>query len=314
MALYPLWKRTPILEGKDSEPYKKNIQSRHIFPSGRQLITAILRHEGLSRDSRIAIPEWSSHCLISAVGRICTPVPIKEVLELDIPVDAVIAYEQWGWNFRKADLDLLRDRFRGKPIIIDKIDGIFEIDGSEAVGCYQVWSLSKSLGFKNGAIGLDKNGYLMTASDYLSDIQNSSDIDEVSDLERLDISKSYEKCISQKLAWQAELGKLDLMYKEETAARRLRLEIVKRLNKEDLIVDLFETDPDPAIYPACIDADNDKIGKLMSICEENSVDARVYRFNLLRSPLKFAYKTCLALPLNSDVPTEALQKIAKSYQ
>ena len=81
----------PIVVEEESFPFE------FVFPSGRQALTQCLKHAGLSRNDRVAIPEWSSHCVIGAVGKVATPIPINEVLQNGIKVSTVLLYDQWGW-------------------------------------------------------------------------------------------------------------------------------------------------------------------------------------------------------------------------
>ena len=72
---FPLWRNkapsVPVKNGYEQFPIG------NIFPSARQALTFAISKVGLSRHSLIAIPEWSSHCVISSVGEIATPIPIK---------------------------------------------------------------------------------------------------------------------------------------------------------------------------------------------------------------------------------------------
>ena len=63
-----------------------------------QVVGRLLRnakHAGLSRNDRVA-PEWSSHCVIGAVG-VRNTNPLNEVLQNGIKVSTVLLYDQWGW-------------------------------------------------------------------------------------------------------------------------------------------------------------------------------------------------------------------------
>src|SRR5881394_303531 len=92
----PLWRNVPP-EGCPTAAMR--LGANFVFPSGRQALAFAVRRVGLDRRDRIALPEWSSHCVISAVSWHATPVPMREVLEFGIPVQAVLVYEQWGWPF-----------------------------------------------------------------------------------------------------------------------------------------------------------------------------------------------------------------------
>lgn len=128
--------------------------AHHVFPSGRQAITAALQGLGLHRTSLVAIPDWSSHCLWSAVARVASPLPLSAVQAGGLAVDGVLAYEQWGWSPSPTVLARLRDLARGGPLILDSVDTAHLPDqpGTAAPAEARVWSLSKLLGLPGGGL------------------------------------------------------------------------------------------------------------------------------------------------------------------
>ena len=115
-----LWRDRPLCESK--RVGKKKIHARYVFPSGRQALASALGHAGLCRYNRLALPEWSSGCVISAVGRVVTPLSLREVLEHGISVAAVLLYEQWGWPFPLAVHHDIRERFSNMVVVLDCVD------------------------------------------------------------------------------------------------------------------------------------------------------------------------------------------------
>src|ERR1700733_6262368 len=90
-----LWRTTPPAHPVGGEC--SAFAAKHVFPSGRQALSQALLMAGLNRPKRVACPEWSSQCVLSAVSRHATPIPMAEVVRHDLPVDAILLYEQWGW-------------------------------------------------------------------------------------------------------------------------------------------------------------------------------------------------------------------------
>ena len=67
-----LWRNKPPIT-----PRKKNeavFPIEYIFPSGRQALSYCLNKVGLNRNNRIALPEWSSHC-VEVRARRCRQFP-----------------------------------------------------------------------------------------------------------------------------------------------------------------------------------------------------------------------------------------------
>ena len=158
-----LWRDEPVLVPllDDSDSFPINC----IFPSGRQALSYSLQHAGLTRKDRIAIPEWSSHCVISAVGKIGTPVPMLEVVQYDLDVEAVLVYEQWGWPLASGVMDELGSYFKGKILIHDMVDSAhFSLSDECAVGEFKtfvkIFSLSKTLGLSAGGLAVAAGKYL----------------------------------------------------------------------------------------------------------------------------------------------------------
>jgi len=128
---------------------------KFVFPSGREALTSALTLEGFWRPKRVAIPEWSSHCVISAVGKIATPIPMREVVQYGIKVEAVLIYEQYGWPIGNNCQDEISERFKDTVIILDRVDSA-DIDNKNRVQFYprnkqiDIFSLSKLLGLRGG--------------------------------------------------------------------------------------------------------------------------------------------------------------------
>ena len=72
-----LWRSTPV-EVRDSVSNDHSqIPSSCILASARQGITKALYLSGLNRENFVAIPDYTSHCVIDFIGRLATPVPSR---------------------------------------------------------------------------------------------------------------------------------------------------------------------------------------------------------------------------------------------
>ena len=111
----------------------------------------------------MAIPEWSSHCVVSAVSKVATPIPMREVIEYNLKVDAVLIYDQWGWPVFENGYEHLKEIFAKKILIHDRVDSTnisWLLDNSKIKekyagfeSVYEVFSLSKTLGLSSGGNG-----------------------------------------------------------------------------------------------------------------------------------------------------------------
>src|SRR5271167_4505458 len=154
-----LWRNAPPTRGSNSG---ERFPVEFIFPSGRQALSHALSQSGMSRAKRVACPEWSSHCVLSAVSRYATPLPMKEVLHAGLAVDDVLLYEQWGWPLRTDVWEHLAERFPRVPLIWDRVDSADWLvrdapPANEVIA--DIVSLSKLLGFSGGGILRGKDGF-----------------------------------------------------------------------------------------------------------------------------------------------------------
>src|SRR3989338_9511020 len=92
----PLWRSQPPKGKPESSTGSGSFSPSSLFPSGRQALSFSLKQLGMSRPKQVAVPEWSSQCVIAAVGAYATPIGMKQVLANGIKPDAILLYEQWG--------------------------------------------------------------------------------------------------------------------------------------------------------------------------------------------------------------------------
>ena len=159
-----LWRDAPVWVPRSADA-RPIVAADTIFPSARQAITRVFASRGMTRARRVALPEWSSHCVISAIGKCSMPVPIREVLICGIPIDGVLLYEQWGWPFKTEVYSVLTERFGEIPIVLDRVDSADFIRNrrvavEENGAIVEIASLSKTLGFCGGGLARCGGEYL----------------------------------------------------------------------------------------------------------------------------------------------------------
>jgi hypothetical protein len=151
--LIRIWPNEPFVQSGTTSDQLKAL----VFPSGRQAISHAIELLGGRREWLVAIPEYSGHCLISAVAKNATPLPITAACECAGSVEVVVLYCQWGWEKPHESLVEVQDRFPTAKIVLDRVDSLADsLDGLlwKGVGedVLQVFSLSKTLGLAGGGL------------------------------------------------------------------------------------------------------------------------------------------------------------------
>ena len=304
-----LWRDKPPLDSKKADTGYENI-----FPSARQALTAAIRQVGLGRKSRFALPEWSSHCVISAVGKIATPIPMKEVMKYSIPVSGILFYEQWGWPYLHNIIAAAREKFSDSILILDCIDSADAknyVLSNDAYPSYIVLSsLSKLLGLKGG-------GLVKIDGEYLS-FEASQSGKKLSDLlwkdkensfcyeECLDLHKSYVQYLHPDLyVWLKEFD-LETALEQEACKRRQNLRTILNSslssNWPEWMFNVFENGAAPGIAPLLKDFPSGKLQECQAFLgERHQIETTVYHFNWSGNPFVTEYEQCLAFPIHGLV-------------
>lgn len=300
-----------------------------IFPSGRQALTEALRQCGLSRANRIALPEWSSLCVIQAVGKIVTPIPMAEVVKYNIPVDAVLLYEQWGWPMPYELGSRIVERFKDDIIILDRVDSA-DIENRNRVKFYpqnkqiDIISLSKILGVKGGGLAKINGGFLEFKSESLGERLSEHLWRDVSDSaieeKLLHLHKNDIESLHKDLKDWLDNNDLSKAIKEEASKRRENLRYVLDSSLSsgwpEWMFDAFEKGASPGIVPLFRNVDTEELkAKQKSIEERHEIETTIYHFNWSGNPLESDYGTCLAFPIHGLVSgMEIIEDIKKCCQ
>lgn len=306
-----LWRMTPP---KDT-PEATTDGTELVHVAARQALVDALRLSGLGRASRVAVPEWSSHCLLSSIGRLAMPIPLREVLMHHIPVDSVVIYEQWGWENRHEVLSCLTACCpTARAVIIDRVDSadleILHRRDSFAGDVYEVFSLYKVLGLPGGGL-LRRNGEFMpfegagvwrTFSDcFWRDAREDILFEEL-----LDMHKSRFDVLHPQLERWLHEHDLDAAYQEEHAARRRNLRAVAASPLADSWNETMRRSVERGIGPSCVplgmgsnSADLRRLSGMLA--ERFKVFGRTYHFDRNLNPFNSDYTSCYAFPIHSDL-------------
>jgi len=295
-----------------------------IFSSARQSLSEAVRLLGLGRAARVAIPEWSSQCVINAVAAYAMPIPLTDVLKNDIPVDAVLVYEQWGWKYNASIYDEVRSRFSDSKLIFDCVDSADLIardwlnpqSSSEDVAV--ILSLSKVLGLKGGGVLRIGNEFIVPKasspeerllSEMLLNDSPSTAIDREVILAKVDhLLKSHISEQQPSLTEWLENNDLILALETERSERAARVSIIRNSGLANSWPAWMLNGADsggagicPLELRACWT--QDYIGELS---ERFKLELKVLNFNWLGNPLKPDYKQVLALPCHGQVAKSVL--------
>jgi len=321
-----LWRDEPVLAPVSNAGAPSPV--KHVFPSGRQALSYSLRTAGLARNDRVAIPEWSPHCVISAVGKVATPVPMHEVLKHSIKVDAVLIYEQWGWPFIKDGISELADRFGGSILIHDTVDSAhFNIDrcvcGEDRRSClhnadcqafktvYRIVSLSKILGLDGGGLALRDGQYL----EFVSDVESvkilpalyGTGFDGAQNKALMSAFRKFE-IVALPTALKVWLSTNDLLGAIEYEHQQRQQNLLKILDAACIqdwpswMKKAVNNGAAPGIIPLLRDKPDDILLKnQQNLINSLGVETSIYNFNWSGDPLQVKYEKCLAVPVHGLV-------------
>ena len=318
--LIPLW-RDRVDDGAPVERASHALET--IFASGRQALSASLRALGLGRSTRVAIPEWSSACVISSVGAVATPIPFTEVLTSDLEVDAVLVYLQWGWRYPDVYFDTLRQRFPASALILDRVDEPclpgkdepMEWPGSfKAVA--EVWSLSKTLGLSGGGLARVSGEWLHAPDQHDGENWARALANLPPDVAVENILKSYVTLLPESVRRFVSSRDLCREMQSEATARRENLKILMDTLGPECWPDwMSRTATAPGatagIAPLGRGAERDTLRAFRdTVAERHGLECREYHFNFSDAPLNPSYEACLACPVHGLVDPDRLRRLA----
>ena len=289
-----------------------------LHPSGRQALTATLVSLGLGRPDLVAIPAWSSACVIGAVGRAATPVPLALASGDAGRIDAVLVYEQWGWRRPDVAFAGIRRTFPRTAIIRDRVDtadlGLAAKGTPEPDIDASVWSLSKVLGVYAGGYARVRGGWLPGSADE-SHRRLAEALRDASTPAATDMAKTSVAILPA--ADESALRSADIVA-ACAAERARRLANLAAVRGSGLDVDW------PAWMDAAAAAGGPGLCPLMpgaspsvleaarkALASAADIDAPVYRFDVAADQPIPDYRPCLALPLHGEMDPDRVASIAR---
>lgn len=311
-----LWPSRPTVEVGGRTP--EHIL-RSVFPSGRQAIVGLLRHLGFTRTSFVAIPEWSSSCVISGIGVAATPVPLAVLGEDLDQVNAVLCYEQWGWPFDIDSINNMAKRFPGTKIVVDGVDtpvlnSAETYDDACASIAGSVISLSKTLGLVAGGLAMSAGVLLPhSGSDHAALLGRLSDLARdpvVSHVLKLFVETVHPEALSY-----LATNNLDAALRAEREARESRLRVLRSagLTKSwpHWMRHAVKRGCCSTVAPLFIGHGDLQLETLQEeALQQHGFETAVYHFNTSNNLLERSYKQCLAIPVHGGVPIERLKRFA----
>jgi hypothetical protein len=299
-----------------------------LFPSGRQAVLHAVEKLGGRREQKIALPEYSSHCLISTVAKKITPLPISAVLAQPSAIDIILLYSQWGWERPLKQLDAVKQVFTKASIILDRVDSL----SSSLValpGYYvdqevlQVFSLNKLLGVGGGGLVASAGNWLRAERGScgegrlcreLSDLKNSLGLESVGDMIRGWQMSDLQMLTPELIDW-LDGNSLTQSIHSAAIARRERLDVVAEFS-DDLewpawmLCALGEgAQVFPGIAPLFVR--NSEVARELAdvIFTRTNVRVAVYHFDKSPSHISPQWSPCIAVPLHWKIAVDTLRWI-----
>ncbi|MEZ5790304.1 MAG: hypothetical protein R3D34_05810 [Nitratireductor sp.] len=309
-----LWPNSPLLERDNGH---KRGPCYPLFPSARQALSHAIQILGLGRANRVGVPEWSSHCVVSAVARIATPIAIGDALKGEIKLDAIVAYDQWGWSQPGNEIQRLSGLPGSPAIILDKVDSPGPANDSRvSVSTCEIWSFSKVLGFGGG-------GLLRYNGEFVPSQLESGDFDRmfagtVYAGDWADIAKTYGKTIPGELELINADGELDALVAKQNEKRMINLSILTGLGiveMRDWMQSSLNQGSFPGIAPLLFGEDVRLLSKIsFELMSNFGVETTQYNFNINGSLIDADYQKCLAFPLHGGLEPDLVESCAKMIQ
>lgn len=293
-----------------------------VFPSGRQALTQLLRMRGLTRKDRVAVPEWSSACVLSAVSVCATPLLLSDVRASDRPPAAVLLYDQWGWS-RPSRLEKIRRRWPDAFLIHDTVDTadlspeiIQALKSGASTSRTRLWSLSKVLGLMSGGLGCFEGGL----ADFRPEpshlpLREALEGSPPMPAAAIEMGKSYIQCLPLALERTVKSSDLFAGYAGERLRRLSNLDAVRGTSlSEDWPNWMADggADGGPGLCPILRGRPAALLEALQGrIRDELQLTLPVYHFDYSTDPFEPAFERCLALPVHGEVSADTIGDVER---
>ena len=294
-----------------------------LHASGRQALSAALAAAGLGRGHLVAIPPWSSACVIGAVGRVATPVPMAAALAATALVDAVLLYDQWGWRRPASAIAALRRRFPRAAIVRDGVDtadlGMGGTPGEDPAVVAHVWSLSKVLGVWSGGVARSRGGWLPASLDEaqrpLAEVLRVAPMSSAADTAKTSVAAL--PAADERLLRGADLARA---FAGERGRRLANLDALRACGLAAawpawMAADAGAGDGGPGLAPVLRGESTPVLAAAReAVLAAAGIDAPVYRFDFAADGADPRYQPCLALPLHGEVDPDRIGVVAAALR
>ncbi len=319
-----LWPNVPFESVGTTGDKTRNL----VFPSGRQAVLFAVDQLAGARDGRIALPDYSSHCLISIVAKKITPLPISSAICGPESIDIVLFYSQWGWERPLLELEAAIDTFPNAALIMDRVDSMGESLASlpecyASPDIFQVFSLNKLLGIGGGGLvargddwqdaekgNEEEREVCRVLSELKKSLGASPEADLVQSWELADIG-----VFTPELAQWLDANNLAHSIRDAAAARRSRIETLAaykdRLKWPQWMCEQLQGQQRtfPGIAPLFVRDRGIARDLARTIGERIGIRVADYHFDKSPSYTKSDWTPCIAVPLHWQVPIESLERI-----
>lgn len=309
-----LWNDNPIKQITYNNKNEFNAYYKYIFPSARQGLTEALIKSGISRNARVAVPEWITNCVTNAISKVSMVIPIKEVVKYNIPVDSILLYEQWGWTYSPDIKDEILKSINSRVFILDRVDSA-DIENFNRINFdsefeqVDLISLSKLIGLKGGGLAKYNGRYLNFNNNLYDEKLCNSIFKECNDIiegKLLHINKSELNTIHPEV--KDYIINYDVFgnisYECNSRRNNLRKIINSKLSKNwySWMFESYKNGCAPGIVPLFLNHSDKELNEIVNYMGNNySISSSIYNFNVSGSPINFDYKKCFALPIHGGV-------------
>ena len=285
-----------------SDDGAESLALEYVFPSGRAAIAQALQALDLPDNAAIAMEPHGSECLIRVVKRFGVPVGMAETRAA-----AAVVYEQWGWPLTDAAWDELNERFRGRPMVLDRVDSAdFFV---QPRGGVEVLSLSKLLGLDGGGLAR-ANGCLVSfeprpESDVMRRLR-SRPLATLAGTGYRELFKESRAAVHPAAFAWLHRNCLTRAVEDERAARQRHLQLILDSHLAagwpGWMRDVIGAGAGPVWAPVLRGQDAARRWHAMSMLDQrHGVVSASRLFNWSGNPLRLDYELCLALPVHGGV-------------
>jgi len=256
------------------------------------------------------------------VGRLATPLPMKEVLQCGLQPDAILVYEQWGWPVSGGAYRELHARFPGARLIQDRVDSCHWIHQESLpaeLADIQVISLSKQLGLAGG-------GLCLRGGEFLYDPTRSPSALTAFLLDATGrIGRTYEFMEFFKNHAEVPHPAVQNWFSDNDVFGALEDEIRDRVRNLTQVANsrITETWPDwmrravtsgaaPGIVPLFAGERLEFLQCCAGALGDMGINTELYHFDIAGNPLCTDYRRCLCVPIHGEVP--AIDRIVEKLE